>query len=171
MAMTLEQCRYSTASLDIDILDAKNFLPYTYMCRYKDDTDSQRREVMAIPKLSALELQIMETLWTRGACSVRELLEAFPEKGRPAFTTVQTMVTRLEAKKALRLVKRVGKANIFEAAVTRKRAHGRLIDDLLGLFGTKPVMAHLVKTGQLTLEDVKEAEQELRKLSQKEKAK
>src|SRR4030095_9520021 len=125
---------------------------------------------MAIPKLSALELQIMETLWTRGPCSVREILEAFPEKSRPAFTTVQTMVTRLETKRAVRLVKRVGKANIFEASVTRKRAHGRLVDDLWSLFGSKPVMAHMVKTGQLTLEDIKEAEQELRRLSQKEKA-
>ena len=126
---------------------------------------------MALPKLSKLELQIMETLWTCGACSVRELQEAFPEKHRPAFTTVQTMVTRLEAKKALRFTKRVGKANIFEAAVSRKRAQGRLIDELLSLFGTKPVMAHMVKTGQLTLEDVKEAEEELRKLSPKGKSK
>ena len=125
---------------------------------------------MAAPKLSALELQIMETLWTSGPCSVRELQEAFPEKDRPAFTTVQTMVTRLEAKNAVRLVKRIGKANVFDAAVTRKRAHGRLIDDLLRLFGSKPVMAHMVKTGHLTLQDVKEAEQELRK-AQKEKAK
>ena len=124
----------------------------------------------AIPKLSALELQIMETLWVQGACSVRELQEAFPEKNRPAFTTVQTMVTRLEAKHAVRLVKRVGKANIFEAAVTRKRAQGRLIDDLLRLFGSKPVMAHMVKAGHLTLEDVQEAEQELRRLSKKDKA-
>jgi len=126
---------------------------------------------MALPRLSKLELQIMETLWTCGACSIRELQEAFPEKHRPAFTTVQTMVTRLEAKKALRFTKRVGKANIFEAAVSRKRAQGRLIDELLGLFGTKPVMAHMVKTGQLTLEDVKEAEEELRKLSQRGKSK
>jgi predicted transcriptional regulator len=126
---------------------------------------------MPIPKLSALELQIMETLWTEGHCSIRELQEAFPEKDRPAFTTVQTMVTRLEAKNAVRLVKRIGKANIFEASVTRKRAHGRLIDDLLSIFGSKPVMAHMVKTGQLTLDDVKEAEQELRKLAKREKAK
>src|SRR5438132_7620244 len=115
---------------------------------------------MALAKLSKLELQIMETLWTRGACSVRELQEAFPEKGRPAFMTVQTMVYRLEAKKALRCTKRIGKANIFEASITRKGAQGRLIDELLSLFGSKPVMAHMVKTGQLTLEDVKEAEQE-----------
>ena len=126
---------------------------------------------MATPKLSRLELQIMETLWTRGACSVRELQEAFPGKDRPAFTTVQTMVYRLEAKKALRCTKRIGKANIFEAAVTRTRAQGRLIDELLSLFGGKPVMAHMVKSGHLTLEDVKEAEEELRKLARKEKSK
>ena len=126
---------------------------------------------MALPKLSKLELQIMETLWTRGACSIRELQEAFPERDRPAFTTVQTMVSRLQAKKALRFTKRIGKANIFEAAISRKRAQGRLIDELLSLFGSKPVMAHMVKTGQLTLQDVKEAEEELRKLAKKEMSK
>jgi BlaI family penicillinase repressor len=126
---------------------------------------------MALPKLSKLELQIMETLWTCGPCSIRELQEAFPEKFRPAFTTVQTMVSRLEVKNAVRLTKRIGKANIFEAAISRKRAQGRLIDELLSLFGSKPVMAHMVKTGQLTLDDVKEAEEELRRLSRKEKSK
>jgi BlaI family penicillinase repressor len=126
---------------------------------------------MAVPKLSKLELQIMQTLWTRGACSIRELHEAFPEENRPGFTTVQTMVYRLEAKKALRNTKRIGKANIFEAAITRKGALGRMMDDLLSLFGSKPVMAHMVKSGQLTLEDVKEAELELRRLAKKEKAK
>jgi predicted transcriptional regulator len=126
---------------------------------------------MSLPRLSKLELQIMETLWARGACSIRELQEAFPEKHRPAFTTVQTMVTRLEAKKALRFTKRIGKANIFEAAISRKRALGRVIDELLSMFGSKPVMAHMVKTGQLTLDDVKEAEEELRRLSRKEKSK
>src|SRR5262245_18958959 len=126
---------------------------------------------MALPKLSKLELQIMETLWTRGASSVREIQEAFPGRQRPSFTTVQTMVYRLEAKKALRCTKRIGKANIFEAAISRKGAHGRLIDELLSLFGSKPVMAHMVKTGQLTLEDVKEAEKELRRLAGKEKSK
>jgi BlaI family transcriptional regulator, penicillinase repressor len=123
---------------------------------------------MSLPKLSKLELQIMETLWTRGACSVRELQEAFPQKNRPAFTTVQTMVYRLEVKKALRCTKRIGKANIFEAVVSREGAQARLIDELLSLFGTKPVMAHMVQTGQLTLEDIKEAERELRKLAKKE---
>ena len=126
---------------------------------------------MAVPKLSRLELQIMETLWSRGPCSVRELQESYPEKDRPAFTTVQTMVTRLETKGALRLVKRIGKANIFEAAITRKRTQGKIIDELLSLFGSKPVMAHMVKAGHLTLEDVKEAEQELRRLAGKEKSK
>ena len=126
---------------------------------------------MALPRLSKLELQIMETLWTRGACSIRELQEAFPEKDRPAFTTVQTMVCRLEVKQALRFTKRIGKANIFEAAISRKRAQGRLIDELLSLFGSKPVMAHMVKTGRLTLEDVKEAEEELRRLAKKERSK
>jgi len=126
---------------------------------------------VASPKLTRFELQIMETLWTRGACSVRELQEAFPEKDRPAFTTVQTMVYRMEIKKALRCTKRIGKANIFEAAVSRRGAQGRLIDELLSLFGSKPVMAHMVKAGHLTLEDVKEAEQELLKLAKKEKSK
>jgi predicted transcriptional regulator len=109
----------------------------------------------------------METLWSRGVCSIRELQEAFPEKSRPAFTTVQTMVYRLEVKKALRCVKRIGKANIFEAVITRKSAQGRLIDELLSLFGGKPVMAHMVKAGHLTLEDIKEAEQELRRMAEK----
>src|SRR5215470_13622347 len=126
---------------------------------------------MSFPRLSRLELQIMETLWTRGACSVRELQEAFPEKDRPAFNTVQTVVSRLEAKKAVRCTKRIGKANIFEAAISRERARGRLIDELLSLFGTGPVMAHMVKTGRLTLEDVKEAEQQIRQLAKKEKSK
>jgi len=126
---------------------------------------------VASPKLSKLELQIMDTLWTRGECSVREIQEAFPEKNRPGFTTVQTMVYRLEAKNALRCTKRIGKANIFEAAITRKSTLNRMMDDLLTLFGSKPVMAHMVKSGQLTLDDVKEAEEELRKLARKEKSK
>ena len=126
---------------------------------------------MALPKLSKLELQIMETLWTRGECSVREIQEAFPEKDRPGFTTVQTMVYRLEAKKALCCTKRIGKANIFEAVISRKATQKRMIDELLSLFGGKPVMAYMVKSGQLTLEDVKEAEQELRRLARRERAK
>jgi BlaI family penicillinase repressor len=128
---------------------------------------------MALPKLTKLELQIMETLWTRGACSIREVQEAFPETTRPAYTTVQTTVYRLESKKALRCVKRISNANIFDAVISRDQAQGRLIDELLSLFGgrTKPVMAHLIESGKLTVDDVKEAEQALRKLARKDKSK
>jgi len=126
---------------------------------------------MPHPKLTKLELQIMEILWTRGACSVREIQDGFPEKARPAFTTVQTTVYRLEAKKGVRIAKRVGNANIFEAAISRRAAENRLIDDLLGLFGgrVKPVIARLVESGRLTLDDVKEAEQALLKLKAKDR--
>jgi BlaI family penicillinase repressor len=124
--------------------------------------------LMAHPKLSKLELQIMETLWDRGPCSIRELQESFPESTRPAYTTVQTTVYRLlEGKKAVRIVKRISNANIFDAAISRDDAGRRLMDDVLALFGgrTKPVMAHLVESGKLTLEDVKEAEQAIRRLA------
>jgi predicted transcriptional regulator len=123
------------------------------------------------PKLTRLELQIMDALWTRGAQSVREIQEAFPEKNRPAYTTVQTMVYRLEGKKAIRRVKKIGNAHIFEAAVSRKAAQRGLIDELLSFFGgrSQPVMAHLIETGKLTLEDVQAAEQTLRKLAKKDK--
>ncbi len=127
---------------------------------------------MPNPKLTKLELQIMEAFWQKGACSVREVQETFPEKSRPAYTTVQTTVYRLERKKALRCVKRISNANIFEAAISRKEAQRGLINELLGLFGgrAKLVMAHLVESGGLTLDDVKEAEKALRKTSGKEKA-
>lgn len=123
---------------------------------------------MAHPKLSKLELQVMETLWKRGACSIREIQETFPESKRPAYTTVQTTVYRLmEKKKAVRIVRRISNANIFDAAISRDDAGRRLIDDLLALFGgkTKPVIAQLVESGRLTLEDVKEAERTIRKLA------
>lgn len=122
---------------------------------------------MAQPKLSKLELRIMETLWTHGASSVREVLEHFPNKGRPAYTTVQTMITRLEAKKVVRRAGKTGNAHIFEAAVSRGAIQRRFIDELLGLFGgtMQPVMAHLVETGKLTLEDVQDAEKRLRELA------
>jgi len=124
------------------------------------------------PRLSKLELQIMDALWTRGALSVREIQEAFLEKNRPAYTTVQTMVYRLEAKKAIRRVKKIGNAHIFEAAVSRASAQRRLIDELLAFFGgrSQPVMAHLIETGKLTLEDVQQAEQTLRKLAKKDRS-
>ncbi len=121
------------------------------------------------PTLSRLELRIMEVLWTRGACSVREIHEALPEEGRLAFTTVGTMVYRLEKKHALRCVKRIANANIFEAVISRDEAHTRLIDDLLALFDghAKPVMARLVQSGKLTLDDIREAEQAVKKITKK----
>ena len=127
---------------------------------------------MAGPRLTKLELQIMEALWTRGTASIREIQETFPEKSRPAYTTVQTIVYRLETKKAVRRLKKVGNFHIFEAAVSRDSAQGRLIDDLLALFGgrTQPVMARLVESGKLTLADIREAERTLRKLARKDKA-
>jgi predicted transcriptional regulator len=124
---------------------------------------------MALPRLSKLELEIMEALWTRGTASIREIQESFPEPGRPAYTTVQTTVYRLEAKKALRRVKKIGNAHIFEAVISRASAQRRLIDELLALFGgrTQPVMAHLIESGKLTLGDIKEAEKTLRELNRK----
>ena len=126
---------------------------------------------MKLPKLTKLELQIMEALWTRGACSIREIHESFPEKNRLAYTTIQTTVYRMERKKAVRCIKRISNANIFEAAISREAAQNRLIDELLSLFGgrPKPVMARLVESGKLTLDDIKEAEETLRRLSRKDK--
>jgi BlaI family penicillinase repressor len=128
---------------------------------------------MAEPKLTRLELQIMEALWTQRQVSIRDIQETFPARHRPAYTTVQTTVYRLEAKKAVRRVKKVGNFHIFEAAVSRTTAQGRLVDDFLALFGgrTQPVMAHLIESGKLTLEDIKEAEKTLRMLAKKETAK
>ncbi|MGC2112627.1 MAG: BlaI/MecI/CopY family transcriptional regulator [Candidatus Korobacteraceae bacterium] len=124
---------------------------------------------MATTKLTSLELRIMETLWTNGHASIREIQEAFPEKNRPAYTTIQTTVYRLEGKNAVRRIRKVGNFHIFEAAVSRTAAHRRLLDDLLALFGgrSQPVMALLIESGQLTLADVKEAEKTLRKLERK----
>jgi BlaI family transcriptional regulator, penicillinase repressor len=128
---------------------------------------------MTGPKLTKLELQIMDALWTRRQASIRDIQEAFPEQHRPAYTTIQTTVYRLEAKRAVRRVKKVGNFHVFEAAVSRSAAQRKLIDDLLAMFGghTQPVMAHLIESGKLTLDDVKEAEKILRKLARKEKSK
>lgn len=125
---------------------------------------------MASTKLSKLELNIMEALWTSGACSIREIHDAFPKRGRPAYTTVQTMVYRLEAKDMLRRAKKISNAHIFEAVITREAAQRRLVDELLGLFGgqAQPVMAHLIESGKLTLGDIKQAEKALRELTKKE---
>jgi BlaI family penicillinase repressor len=126
---------------------------------------------MSLPKLTKLELQIMEALWSKGSSSIREIQEAFPERDRPAYTTVQTTVYRLEAKKVLRRVKKISNAHIFEAVVSRSAAHRRLIDELLSLFGgrTQPVMMHFIESGKLTLDDVQEAEKALRRLARKDK--
>ena len=127
---------------------------------------------MAEPKLSKLEFQIMEALWTQGEASIREIQETFPAKRRPAYTTIQTTVYRMEAKNIVRRVKKVGNFHIFAAAVSRSAAQRRLIDELLALFGgrTQPVMAHLIESGKLTLEDVKEAEKALRQMEKKDKS-
>ena len=127
---------------------------------------------MRHPKLTKLELEIMEALWRKGACSVREIQETFPEPDRPAYTTVQTTVYRLERKKALRCVKRISNANIFEAAISREDAQRRLVDELLSLFGgrAKLVMAHLVESGEITLQDIQEAETALRNNPRKEES-
>ena len=111
-------------------------------------------------RLSKLELQVMEALWTLGRASVREVQETFAEKARPAYTTVQTMVYRLEAKQAVRRVKKIGNAHVFEAVISRSSAQRRVVDDLLALFGgrSQPLMAQLVESDHLTLDDVKEAE-------------
>jgi BlaI family transcriptional regulator, penicillinase repressor len=121
-------------------------------------------------KLSKLELKVMRALWTKGALSVREIQESFPAKGRPAYTTVQTIVYRLEAKNALKRTKKIGNAHIFEAVVSETAAHGKIIDELLGLFGgrSQPLMSHLIESGRLTLDDIEEARKALRELPRKE---
>jgi BlaI family transcriptional regulator, penicillinase repressor len=126
---------------------------------------------MPQPRLSRLELKIMEALWTRGTLSVREIQECFPEKDRPAYTTVQTMVTRLEAKKALRKAKKISNAHIYEAVITRGAAQRKLVDELLSFFGGRaaPLMSHLIESGQLTLQDVDEARKALKKAVKEEK--
>ena len=125
---------------------------------------------MALPKLSKLELKIMEALWTKGPSAVREIQESFPPKRRPAYTTVQTMVYRLEAKNALKRTRKIGNAHIFEAVISQAAAQRNVIDELLGLFGgrAQPLMSHLIESGQLTLADVEEARKALREASKKE---
>ena len=128
---------------------------------------------MRHPKLSKLEMQIMDVLWSAGPSAIREIQESFGAKNRPAYTTVQTMVYRLEAKKALRISRRVGNANIFETLISREMAQGRLIDEFLALFGgaIQPVMARLIDSGKLTIADVREAEKYLASLDRSGKKK
>ena len=124
---------------------------------------------MTLPRLSNLEMQIMEALWMGSQLSVREIQESFSAKKRPAYSTVLTMVRRLEAKKALRQVKKIGSAFIYEAAIPRDAARRRLIDDFLAVFGgeTQPIMTHLIEAGKFTLDDVREAEKYVREISKK----
>ncbi|MGC2401594.1 MAG: BlaI/MecI/CopY family transcriptional regulator [Acidobacteriaceae bacterium] len=126
---------------------------------------------MPEPKLSRLEFQIMEALWTRGELSIREIQEEFLAKRQPAYTTVQTTVYRLEAKGHVRRVRKVGNFHIFAAAISRDAAQRKLIDDLLALFGgrSQPVVSHLIEAGKLTMDDIKEAEKALRKLERRDK--
>jgi BlaI family penicillinase repressor len=124
---------------------------------------------MAKPRITRFELELLEPLWKLGSASVREIQEALPEAGRPAYTTVQTMIYRLEEKKAVRRVKKIGNAHIFEPVMTRKAVYRRLIDDLLDLFGgsAAPVMAHLVESGKLSLQDIRAAETAMAKRGKK----
>jgi BlaI family transcriptional regulator, penicillinase repressor len=123
-----------------------------------------------LPKLSKLELKIMEALWSKGPSAVREIQESFPAKGRPAYTTVQTMVYRLEAKNAVKRTRKIGNAHIFEAVISQTAAQRRVVDELLSLFGgrAQPLMSHLIESGRLTLADVEEARKALRETSKKE---
>jgi predicted transcriptional regulator len=122
-----------------------------------------------MPRLSRLELQVMDLFWEHGSQTVRDIQERFPEKGRPAYTTVQTVVTRLEAKGAVARAAKQGNAHVFEATVSRNAAQRRLVDEFLGLFGGRmqPLMSSLVESGKLTLEDVQEAEKKLQELAKK----
>jgi BlaI family penicillinase repressor len=124
---------------------------------------------MSQPKLSNLELQIMEVLWDKGASCIRDIQEAFPEAERPAYTTVQTTIYRMEEKQAVRRVRKIGNAHIFEPLVAKGAAQRRLIDELLNRFGGhgNPIMAYLVESGKLTLDDVQQAEKTLREMAKK----
>jgi BlaI family transcriptional regulator, penicillinase repressor len=126
---------------------------------------------MRLPKLSKLEMQIMEVLWSAGPSAIREVQESFGPKNRPAYTTVQTMVYRLEAKKALRRARKIGNAHIFEAVLSRDAAQRRLVDEFLSIFGGRmqPVMAQLIEAGNLTPKDVADAEKLLRDLAARKK--
>lgn len=121
---------------------------------------------MPQPTLSKLEFKIMETLWARNECSIRDIQESFPGKKRPAYTTIQTTVYRMEVKGVVHRLKKVGNFHVFTPAVSRESAQRRLMDDLLSLFGgrAQPVMTHLIESGKLSLEDVKDAERLLRNL-------
>jgi BlaI family transcriptional regulator, penicillinase repressor len=115
-------------------------------------------------RLSKLEFQVMEALWSRGQLSIREIQEEIPARKTPAYTTVQTTVYRMEAKGVVRRVKKVGNFHVFEAVITQEAAQRRVIDDLLGYFGGRSqlLMAHLIESGKLSISDVREAEKLLK---------
>jgi predicted transcriptional regulator len=119
------------------------------------------------PKLSKLELQIMEVLWSQGECCIRDILDTFPARKKPAYTTIQTTVYRLAAKKALRRSRRVGNVHVFEPLIARSAAQRKLVDEFLSLFGgrAQPLMTHLVESGRLSIEDLKEAQKAFARLS------
>jgi BlaI family penicillinase repressor len=121
------------------------------------------------PKLSKLELQIMELLWSRGECCIRDIVDAFPARKKPAYTTIQTTVYRLAAKKALRQSKKVGNVHVFEPLIARSAAQRRLVDEFLSMFGgrAQPLMTHLIESGRLSFEDLKEAQKAFQRLSKK----
>jgi predicted transcriptional regulator len=125
---------------------------------------------MRLPRLSKLELQIMEILWTSGTMSIREIQQAFPGKTKPAYTTVQTTVYRLESKKAVKRIKKISNAHIFAALISRDAAHHRIIDELWSLLGARTdlVMSHLINTGRVTLQDIEEAKTVLQGTAKKE---
>ena len=129
--------------------------------------------MMILSRLSRLDLKVLDALWNQGICSIREIQEAFPERMRPAYSTVQTTVYRLEAKKKVRRVKKISNAHMFEAVVTREEAQRGVIDELLTYFGGRPdlVMANLIKTGKFSRKDIKEAEKALREIEEKDKDK
>ena len=128
---------------------------------------------MRLATLSRLELRIMQTLWSKGSCSIRELLEAFPDRERLAYTTVQTVVNRLEGKRAIRRVKKISNAHVFEAVISQASAQRRMIDELVAWFGGKPlpIMTHLIESGRLSEDEVREARKALRNVSLNEKSK
>lgn len=122
-------------------------------------------------RLSKQEFHVMEALWSRPEASIREIQETFPEKKRPAYTTVTTVVNRLEAKGVVKRTRKVGNFYLFAAAVSRDKAQRRLIDEMMTMLGGKsqPLMAHLIKSGQLTLDDVQDAERLLKEIAAKKK--
>ena len=121
-------------------------------------------------ELTRQEIKILEEFWKHGRLSIREIQESFPKKHRPPYTTVQTIVYRMEEKGALQRIRKIGNAHVFEAAVSREQARGHAIEDLLGLFGgrTQTVMAHLVESGKLTRDDIRQAERLIDELEQRE---